>query len=68
MAEVDGQRSYNGVEGSVKKIYQKPFLFSAHFFRAHQMNTLGGKLRQNRVKKTEMLLLGQLMNPAGDRG
>ena len=68
MAGVDGERSYNGVEGSVKKIFQKPFLLSAHLFRAHQMNALGSELRQNRVEKTEMLLIGQNVNPAGDRG
>jgi hypothetical protein len=62
MAWVDGERSHNRVERSLKKILQKPFLFSAHLFRTHEMNALGGQLRQNRSQKTEMLFVGQLVN------
>ena len=58
MAGVDGQRSHNRVERSLKKIFQTPFLFSTHFFRTHEMNALGGQLQQNRIQKTEMLFFG----------
>jgi len=37
-------------------------LLAAYFFRTKQMNSFGGKLRQNSIEETEMLFFRKLMN------
>ena len=62
MSRIDRERGYDRVQNSVEKLFEKALLFAAHFFGPNQMNFFAGKLRQNRVEKTLMLLVGELVD------
>jgi hypothetical protein len=57
MAGIDGQGRHDWIDRSLKEFPQVLLLLAGHFFWTKQMDPFRGKLRQNRIEKTEMLFL-----------